>query len=155
VNFIEDVIGGVGSAISSVRGLYEQYKPIISEVIQSGGGFPTGRQAVIGGTAALIGGAGAGAIGSSALRAILRRGAPVFAGGLLDRTPEQTMLAEGISQGYLRIGRRRRMNVLNPRALSRSIRRVKGFSKYAKRVGSFTDPGRSYNLKGFKRRKKR
>ena len=51
--------------------------------------------------------------------------------------------------------RRRRMNVLNPRALNRSIRRVKGFAKFAKRVGSFTDPGKSYRLKGFGKRRRR
>lgn len=49
--------------------------------------------------------------------------------------------------------RRRRMNVLNPRALRRSIARVKGFSKFAKRVGSYTDPGKSYRLKGFGRKR--
>jgi len=52
-------------------------------------------------------------------------------------------------------GRRRRMNVLNPRALNRSIRRVKGFAKFAKRVGSFTNPGQGYKLKGFGRKKAR
>ena len=50
---------------------------------------------------------------------------------------------------------RRRMNVLNPRALNRSIRRVKGFAKFAKRVGSFTDPGKAYRLKGFGRKRSR
>jgi len=49
----------------------------------------------------------------------------------------------------------RRMNVLNPRALNRSIRRVKGFAKFAKRVGSYTDPGKGYRLKGFGRKRKR
>ena len=48
---------------------------------------------------------------------------------------------------------RRRMNVLNPRALSRSIRRVKGFTKFAQRVGSYTQPGKRYRLKGFAKRR--
>jgi len=48
---------------------------------------------------------------------------------------------------------RRRMNVLNPRALRRSIRRVRGFSRFASRVGSYTNPGRRYRLKGFGRRR--
>lgn len=43
--------------------------------------------------------------------------------------------------------RSRRMNVLNPRALSRAIRRAKGFTKYAQRVGSFTQPGKKFRLK--------
>jgi hypothetical protein len=50
---------------------------------------------------------------------------------------------------------RRRMNVLNPRALRRSIRRVRGFSRFASRVGSYTNPGRRYKLKGFGRRRAR
>lgn len=56
-------------------------------------------------------------------------------------------------EGYYRA--RRRMNVLNPRALRRSIRRVRGFSRFASRVGSYTNPGRRYRLKGFGRRRAR
>lgn len=56
---------------------------------------------------------------------------------------------EGQFDGF----RPRRMNVLNPRALSRSIRRVKGFSKFAQRVGSYTQPGKRYRLKGFARKR--
>lgn len=55
--------------------------------------------------------------------------------------------------GYYRA--RRRMNVLNPRALRRSIRRVRGFSRFASRVGSYTSPGRRYRLKGFGRKRAR
>ena len=67
---------------------------------------------------------------------------------------------QAITPGFAGAGgdgffRRRRMNPLNPRALARSIRRVKAFSKFAKRVGSYTDPGRSYKLKGFRRKAKR
>lgn len=51
--------------------------------------------------------------------------------------------------------RRRRMNVLNPRALRRAIGRVKGFSRFAQRVGSYTQPGKRYRLKGFAKRAKR
>lgn len=47
----------------------------------------------------------------------------------------------------------RRINVLNPRALSRALRRAKGFTKYAQRVGTYTMPGRRYNLRV--RRKRR
>lgn len=49
-------------------------------------------------------------------------------------------------------GRRPRMNPLNVRALSRAMRRAKGFEKHAKRVGSYFSPGKTYRLKG--RRKK-
>lgn len=44
--------------------------------------------------------------------------------------------------------RRRRMDVLNLKALRRAIRRAKGFERQARRVGSFFQPGKSYRLKG-------
>jgi len=40
--------------------------------------------------------------------------------------------------GSLRIVRNRRMNIANPRALRRAMRRVQGFEKLAKRTISFT-----------------
>jgi hypothetical protein len=51
------------------------------------------------------------------------------------------------------LGRRRRMNPLNIRALRRAMRRAKGFEKQARRVGSFFHPGKTYRLKGRGRRK--
>lgn len=50
-------------------------------------------------------------------------------------------------------GRRRRINPLNIKALRRAMRRAKGFEKQARRVGSFFNPGKTYRLKGRKRRK--
>ncbi len=64
-----------------------------------------------------------------------------------------TRFEEDGAGGYYRA--RRRMNVLNPRALRRSIRRVRGFSRFASRVGAYTSPGRRYRLKGFGRKRAR
>jgi hypothetical protein len=50
--------------------------------------------------------------------------------------------------------RRRRMNPLNIKALRRALRRAKGFERQAKRVGSFFQPGKTYRLKGRRRRAK-
>lgn len=64
---------------------------------------------------------------------------------------------ERLEQLGFRFRRSRRMNVLNPKALSRSIRRVKGFTHFAQRVGHYTQPGKKYTLKHIvtHRRKKR
>lgn len=61
---------------------------------------------------------------------------------------------EALVDGGMGFRPRRRMNVLNPRALRRSIARVKGFSKFAQRVGSYTQPGKRYRLKGFAHRRR-
>ena len=85
---------------------------------------------------------------------------PVTGGGMTSTEASRRLVArtnvyptyqQGVDYGF----RRRRMNVLNPRALSRSIRRVKGFTKFAQRVGSYTQPGKRYRLKGFARRSRR
>jgi len=66
-------------------------------------------------------------------------------GGTLER------ILPGGESGYM-VARRRRINPLNIKALRRAMRRAKGFEKQARRVGSFFSPGKSYRLKG--RRKK-
>jgi len=58
----------------------------------------------------------------------------------------------GGASGYM-LGRRRRINPLNIKALRRAMRRAKGFEKQARRVGSFFSPGKTYRLKGRARRK--
>lgn len=57
----------------------------------------------------------------------------------------------GGETGYIK---RRRINPLNIKALRRAMRRAKGFEKQARRVGSFFNPGKSFRLKGRKRRAK-
>lgn len=49
----------------------------------------------------------------------------------------------------------RRMNVCNPRALRRSIRRTQGFAKLAMRTIRITHPGKKGRFGGFKKRAKR
>ncbi len=53
-------------------------------------------------------------------------------GGLPTLQPVSTLLAGG------KLGTRRRMNVLNPHALRRSMRRVQGFAKFARKTITFT-----------------
>jgi len=48
--------------------------------------------------------------------------------------------------------RRRRMNVCNPRALRRSIRRTQGFAKLAMRTIHLVHPKKKARFGGFKRR---
>lgn len=60
-------------------------------------------------------------------------------------------LFPGGESGYM-LGRRKRMNPLNIRALRRALRRAKGFERQAKRVGSFFQPGKVYRLKGRRKR---
>jgi hypothetical protein len=52
-------------------------------------------------------------------------------------------------------GRRRRMNVLNPRALRKALRRAEGFTRFARRVVKITAPKRRVSGFKFRRRKRR
>ncbi len=51
--------------------------------------------------------------------------------------------------------RHRRMNVLNPRALRKALRRAEGFTRFAKRIVRITMPKRHVHGFRFRRRKKR
>jgi hypothetical protein len=78
------------------------------------------------------GAAGAiGVMGAGAGRAIGRRGAMAVGAGMR---------------------RRRRMNVCNPRALRRSIRRTQGFAKLAMRTIHLVHPKKKARFGGFKKR---
>lgn len=50
--------------------------------------------------------------------------------------------------------KRRRMNVCNPKALRRSIRRTHGFAKLAMKTIRITHPGKKGRFGGFKKRKR-
>jgi hypothetical protein len=52
-------------------------------------------------------------------------------------------------------GTRRRMNVCNPRALRRAIRRTHGFSKLAMRTIHLVHPKKKVRFGGFKKRRRR
>jgi hypothetical protein len=59
-------------------------------------------------------------------------------------------------RGMVHAGRRhRRMNVCNPRALRRSIRRTQGFAKLAMRTIHLVHPKKKARFGGFKRRTKK
>jgi len=51
--------------------------------------------------------------------------------------------------------RHRRMNVLNPRALRKALRRAEGFTRFAKRIVHITMPKRHVHGFRFRRRKRR
>ncbi len=59
----------------------------------------------------------------------------------------------GGESGFM-VGRSRRMNPLNIKALRRAMRRAKGFERQARRVGSFFNPGKTFRLKGRARKRR-
>lgn len=62
-------------------------------------------------------------------------------------------LIPGGKSGYeLAMRKRRRLNPLNIKALRRAVRRAKGFERQARRVGSFFNPGKTFRLKGRRRK---
>lgn len=65
----------------------------------------------------------------------------------------QRLVPGGASGFMLGPSHRRRMNPLNIKALRRAMRRAKGFERQARRVGSFFNPGKTFRLKGRRRRK--
>lgn len=75
--------------------------------------------------------------GSRGRAPTLSPGGGVFGplGGILGQGSLQNQLPSELRGGG---GGRRRMNVLNPKALRRSMRRVQGFAKFAKKTISFT-----------------
>jgi hypothetical protein len=70
------------------------------------------------------------AMGLSAVRSLMKGGK----GGAAARKGRRQRMIDGMGR------RHRRMNVLNPRALRRSLRRVSGFAHFAKRVMHFARP---------------
>lgn len=61
----------------------------------------------------------------------------------------------GRALGKMLAGKRRRMNVLNPRALRKALRRAEGFTRFARRVVKITAPKRRVSGFRFRRRKRR
>jgi len=121
-----DLVGG-GKHVPA--GAMSMIKAGASKVMKS----PVGRMVAKHPVLSAAGAAGAiGAMGAGAGAVIGRRGM-VRAGG----------------RGT---GRRRRMNVCNPRALRRSIRRTQGFAKLAMRTIHLVHPKKKARFGGFKRR---
>ena len=130
------ILGGpVGAALGGAMVSKPSPPPQFPMVPQVGGGFPIAGQVTFPGGISLSGGAmipGRGrlppftATGPGVLPAGGRGGAMIPSGYHFAK------------DGSGRLVRNRRMNVANPRALRRSMRRVQGFEKLAKRTIQFT-----------------
>lgn len=130
------VLGGpVGAAVMGLGGAKPSPPSQFPMVPQAGGGFPVGGAITFPGGISLSGGAmipGRGrlppftATGPGVLPSGGRGGAMIPSGYHFAK------------DGSGRLVRNRRMNVANPRALRRSMRRVQGFEKLAKRTIQFT-----------------
>lgn len=104
-------------------------------VPQTGGGFPVGGAVTFPGGISISGGAMV--PGRGRLPPFTARGPGVLPSG----GRGGAMVPSGYhfaKDGSGRLVRNRRMNVANPRALRRSMRRVQGFEKLARRTISFT-----------------
>ena len=64
-------------------------------------------------------------------------------------------LTNGASAGTDETKKHRRMNVLNPYALRRSMRRVKGFAKFASKAITFTHRHKMKKFRGGYRKRRR
>ena len=130
------ILGGpVGAALGGAMVSKPSPPPQFPMVPQVGGGFPIAGQVTFPGGISLSGGAmipGRGrlppftATGPGVLPSGGRGGAMIPSGYHFAK------------DGSGRLVRNRRMNVANPRALRRSMRRVQGFEKLAKRTIQFT-----------------
>jgi len=134
------IIGGIvggpfGAAIGGGIGGKPSPPTQFPMVPQAGGGFPVAGQVTFPGGISLSGGVMV--PGRGRLPPFTARGPGVLPGG----GRGGTMVPSGYhfaKDGSGRLVRNRRMNVANPRALRRSMRRVQGFEKLAKRTISFT-----------------
>jgi len=134
------LFGFIGKA---VKGIWKVAKPIIGAAV----GGPVGA-AIVGGTAGI-------AVGKALVPAGAAMPAPPSMPGIGMIQPVVAGVVQGALAGRAiggacpagwhpdkrtgtRCVRNRRMNVANPRALRRSMRRVKGFEKLARRTISFT-----------------
>jgi hypothetical protein len=128
------VLGGpVGAVIAGVGGAAKMTPPILPGrapagfPLQVGVSMPGGTQLVVGGTVPVRGPYGY----PRAPTAVAAAQAAAGPGGC----PSGYHLAKDGSGRWVR---NRRMNIANPRALRRAMRRVQGFEKLAKRTISFT-----------------
>jgi len=129
------VAGPFGAAAGAALGAPKPQAPQFPMVPQAGGGFPIAGQVSFPGGLSISGGAMV--PGRGRLPPFTARGPGVLPsggrGGQL--VPSGYHFAK---DGSGRLVRNRRMNVANPRALRRSMRRVQGFEKLARRTITFT-----------------
>ncbi len=138
--FALPVIGGMlGGPLGAAVGGAAARKPSppmqFPMVPQAGGGFPIVGQVTMPGGASFTGGVMV--PGRGRLPPFTATGPGVLPGG----GRGGTMVPSGYhfaKDGSGRLVRNRRMNVANPRALRRSMRRVQGFEKLARRTITFT-----------------
>ena len=138
--FALPVIGGmlggpVGAAIGGAAGRKPSPPMQFPMVPQAGGGFPIVGQVTMPGGASFSGGVMV--PGRGRLPPFTATGPGVLPGG----GRGGSMVPSGYhfaKDGSGRLVRNRRMNVANPRALRRSMRRVQGFEKLARRTITFT-----------------
>ncbi len=138
--FALPVIGGmlggpVGAAIGGAAGRKPSPPMQFPMVPQASGGFPIVGQVTMPGGASFTGGVMV--PGRGRLPPFTATGPGVLPGG----GRGGTMVPSGYhfaKDGSGRLVRNRRMNVANPRALRRSMRRVQGFEKLARRTITFT-----------------
>lgn len=108
---------------------------------------------VTGGPLGAITGAGAALIKRPSVTPIV--GGSSVPGGMVVPVPGLVGLGQRILPGGatgFEIRSRRRINPLNIKALRRAMRRAKGFERQARRVGSFFSPGKTFRLKGRRKR---
>lgn len=130
--FLGAVIGGIGKLFGKVRKIAKS--PTGQIILGTAGGLAGG--AAVSPAAPVPPGTMGGAVsfpGGTTISAAMTPGAPgAMTGGAC---PSGYHYAK---DGSGRLVRNRRMNVANPRALRRSMRRVQGFEKLARRTISFT-----------------
>jgi hypothetical protein len=132
------VIGAVGKA----RGVMTHGAAIVGPLARRGGAMVV-KHPVLSAAAA----AGVAAGGASMMRhpAAAFPGGPAAAGSISH--------AERMALGRLR--HHKRMNVCNPRALRRAIRRTHGFAKLAMKTIHLIHPKKKVRFGGFRRRRKK
>jgi len=138
--FALPIIGGalggpLGAAVMGVAGGAAKPTPQFPIAPQAGGGFPIVGQVTMPGGASFTGGVMI--PGRGRLPPFTAKGPGVLPSG--GRGGQ--MIPSGYhfaKDGSGRLVRNRRMNVANPRALRRSMRRVQGFEKLARRTITFT-----------------
>lgn len=144
-----------GGLVKSAVGLIPGVGPIASKAIGLIGAAATKGRAIVKPVSGVIMRhpviTAAGAAGTIGAGVLASRGArPAI-------TPEGGGIMRGyhISRKTGKMVRNRHMNVCNPRALRRSIRRAHGFAKFAMKAIHLTMPKKKGHFGGFKRRRKK
>lgn len=148
LSFLGKAVGAVGSFLPGVGGIvgrvggkiaeFGARHPKVAAIVKTGVHAVTQHPAISAAGAAGVAAAGAAAeiVHKRGSRAAAGMGAP----------------ARGVGGG---IGRHRRMNVCNPKALRRSIRRTNAFAKLAMRTIHLVHPKKHVTFGGFRKRRKK